>query len=217
MHSKSKNTENSMPAFTPNVILAILVMGIATPINGIGDGWGYIEVYIASYLYSFNDSITTGKVHILFLIMELSLVIGAWIFEPMSSRLGYRETLSLMLVLMATGMIICSISTTIWGFIIPAVLFGIATGLRCLTCTFFMVELMPDNYALAVGLSNLGGSLSLLYWGWVPLLVANPNNDLADIEIREHSRTAYYFGEAVTSRVPYLFQVMTMIAILAVF
>ncbi len=83
-------------------------------------------------------------------------------------------------------------------------------------CSFFMVELMPDNYALAVGLGNLGQSFSLLYWGWVPLLIANPNNDLAEIEIREHSRTAYYFGEAVTSRMADFFQVtMTMATVVA--
>jgi hypothetical protein len=40
----------------------------------------------------------------------------------------------------------------------------------------------------------------------------NPNDDSLDIEIRENSRTAYYFGEAVTSRVPYLFQVTMIMA-----
>jgi hypothetical protein len=61
-------------------------------------------------------------------------------------------------------------------------------------CSFFMVELMPENYALAVGLSNIGTPVSLLFWGWAPLLLANPNNDRPDIEIIEHCRTSYYFG-----------------------
>jgi MFS family permease len=138
-------------------------------------------------------------------------------FQPVTSRLGYRESLSLVLLLTATATFICSISTTIWGFIIPAVLFGVAEALRSLTCSFFMVEIMPGNYALAAGLGNIGTSFGILFWGWVPLLVANPNNTTADIEIREHSRTAFYFGDAVTSRVPYLFQVIMMIAIVAVF
>jgi hypothetical protein len=87
----------------------------------------------------------------------------------------------------------------------PCVLFGIAYSMRILTCSFYMVELMPDNYALAASLGSIGGSFSLLFWGWLPQLIANPNNASPDIEIREYSRTAYYFGEAVTSRVPFLF------------
>jgi hypothetical protein len=80
-----------------------------------------------------------------------------------------------------------------------------------------MVELMPDNYALAVGISNLSEPTSLLFWSWAPLPIANPNNVSPDIEITEYSRKAYYFGEAVTSRVPYLFYVMTMMATVFVF
>ncbi len=80
-----------------------------------------------------------------------------------------------------------------------------------------MAELMPDNYAMAVGIGNIGTSFGILFWGWVPPLVVNPNNASPDLEIREHNRTAYYFGEAVTSSVPFLFKVITMIAILAVF
>jgi hypothetical protein len=79
-----------------------------------------------------------------------------------------------------------------------------------------MVELMPNNYALAVGLSNLGAPISILFWGWAPLLLANPNNASPDIEIREYSKTAYYFGEAVTSRMVDFFQVtMTMATVAA--
>jgi MFS family permease len=194
-----------MPVFTLNLIVAILVMIIVSIMTTIDVGWGYLEVYIASYLYSFSDSITTSKVHMLYSIMDIGQIIGAQIFELVTSRLGYREALSLALLLMATGTFICSISTTIWGFVIPALLFGISEALRGLTSSFFMVELMPDDYAMAVGLGNVGGAFSILFWGWVPHLVANPDNASPDIEIREHRRTAYYFGEAVTSRVPFLF------------
>ena len=76
-----------------------------------------------------------------------------------------------------------------------------------------MVELMPDKYAMAAGLGNIGTSFGILFWGWVALLLANPNNESPDIEIRENSRMAYYFGEAVASRVPYFFWVLTMMAI----
>ncbi len=151
----------------------------------------------------------------LFSVMEIGQIIGAQMFHLVTSRLGYREALCLALALNAIAWLICYMSTTILGFIFPALLWGIAISLRYLTSSFYMVELMPDNYALAVGLSNIGCPVSLLFWGWAPLLLANPNNDSPDIEIRENNRTAYYFGEAVTSRIPYFFQVTMIMATVA--
>ena len=66
-----------MSEYKPNLTVVILVMVIATQIICIDAGWGYMQVYIASYLYSFNDSITTGKVHMLFTMMEVGRVFGA--------------------------------------------------------------------------------------------------------------------------------------------
>jgi hypothetical protein len=84
-----------------------------------------------------------------------------------------------------------------------------------MTCSFFMVELMPKNYALAAGLGNIGEPFSILFWSLAPLLLANPNNDSPDIKIRKNSMTEYYFGEAVTSRVPFLFQFVMVMVIVA--
>ncbi len=78
-----------------------------------------------------------------------------------------------------------------------------------------MVELMPGNYAFAVGLGNIGAPLSTLFWALAPLLLLNPNNDSPDIEIIKNRRTAYYFGDAVTSRMPEFFQVTMIMAIIA--
>jgi hypothetical protein len=78
-----------------------------------------------------------------------------------------------------------------------------------------MIEHMPENYSLAVGLSNIGGPVSILFWGWAPLLIASPNNDTPDIEIRENSTTAYDFGEKVTSRIPDFFQFTMIMATVA--
>jgi hypothetical protein len=78
-----------------------------------------------------------------------------------------------------------------------------------------MVELMPESYALSVGLANIGGAFSILFWSWIPLLLTNPDNLSAKIEMRENNRTAYYFGKAVTSRVPYFFRVAMIMAIVA--
>jgi hypothetical protein len=144
--------------------MAILVIAIASIMTTVDVSWGYIEVYIASYLYSFSDSITTSKVHMIYTMIDIGQIIGAQIFHLVTSRLGYREALSLALALNAIAWLICYMSTTIWGFIFPALLWGIAIALRFLTCSFYMVELMPDNYALAVGLGNLSAPTSYIFW-----------------------------------------------------
>jgi hypothetical protein len=60
-----------MPVFTPKLLVIILVMVITSLMCSIDIGWGYLKPYMALYLYSFSDSITTGKVHMLFLVVEI--------------------------------------------------------------------------------------------------------------------------------------------------
>jgi MFS family permease len=205
-----------MPEFKPNLCMIVPVMVITSMICSHDIGWGYLEPYIASYLHSFSETITTGKVHMLFFVMEIGQIIAAQMYHLVTSMLGYRETLTFALALTAIAWLICSVSTTIWGFIIAALFLGFSLAFRSLTCSLLMVELMPNNYALAVGLSNLGAPVSVLFWAWAPLLLANPNIASPDIEIRENSFTAYYFGEAVTSRMADFFQVtMTMATVVA--
>jgi hypothetical protein len=103
-----------MLKFSPNLIMAILVIATASIITTVDVGWGYIEVYIASYLYSFSDSITTSKVHMLHTMIDIGQIIGAQIFHLVTSSLGYREALSLALALNAIAWLICYMSTTIW-------------------------------------------------------------------------------------------------------
>jgi MFS family permease len=126
-----------MPVFTPKLLLIISVMVIASTITCFDVGWGFLEVYIASYLYSFSKGITTSKVHMLFSIIAIGQTIGAQTFHLLTSRLGNRETLTLAVSLSAIAWLICSISTIIWGFIVPALLWGISAALRYLTCSFF--------------------------------------------------------------------------------
>lgn len=204
-----------MAEFKPNLAVNIPVIAVAAMVVALDGGWGYLETYVASYLHSYSDSITTSKVHILYSIMMGSGIIGAQIFHPVCSRLGYREAMSLSLLLAATGSFICMNSTTIWGFVIPSMLFGIGVALRILSCSFFMVEIMPNNYALAAGLGNVGAALTPTFWGWVPLFITNPNNSSPDIEVVEHSRISYYFGDAVASKVPDLFFATMMISLVA--
>jgi MFS family permease len=153
----------------------------------------------------------------LYSILQGCQLLGSQIFHPICSRLGYREGLSLSFVFMSSALLMCYFSTSIWGFVIPAVLFGSATALRTLINSFSMIELMPDNYALAAGLGNCGGAFSILFWGWISLLVMNPDNERPDLETREYTRTVYYIGEEVTSQVPKFFLVTMFISIIAGF
>jgi MFS family permease len=126
-----------MPVFTPKLLLIISVLAIAYIITSFDVGWGYLEVYIASYLYSFSKGLTTSKVHMLYSIIAIGQIIGAQTSHLLISRLGFRETITLAVSLSAIAWLICSISTTIWGFIVPALLWGISSALRYLACCFF--------------------------------------------------------------------------------
>jgi hypothetical protein len=96
---------------------------------GLDFGWGYIEPYITSYLRLYSDSITTSLVHILYTIMLVSQIIGAQLFRPISVTFGYREGIAICMIIFATGLVICGLTTSIWIMFIGMVFLGIALAL----------------------------------------------------------------------------------------
>ena len=56
-------------------------------------GWGYLEPYFASYLRSYDISITTSEVHILYAFTQYSQFIGSLLFPLIAIYLGHREGL----------------------------------------------------------------------------------------------------------------------------
>lgn len=60
-----------------SVLLIIFAM-----VNGMHDGWGFIEPYIASYLRIHDESITTSQTHILYTLILCSSILSSFIFRP---------------------------------------------------------------------------------------------------------------------------------------
>lgn len=79
----------------PHIKISACVLIIVSFIMALDSGWGFVELYIASYLHRYNQSITTSSVHILYSILQISQLLGAQIFRPICIKLGYREGISI--------------------------------------------------------------------------------------------------------------------------
>lgn len=120
-------------------------------------------------------------------------------------------------IFMSSGLLICYFTTSIYSYIIPAILFGAGTGLRTLVNSFLMVELLPNNYGLAAGLGNCGGAFSIVFWGWTGQMIINDENIKPQLEVKEYNRVVHYFDDTVTDRTQTFFITTFMISALAFF
>lgn len=199
----------------PHIKISACVLIIVSFIMALDSGWGFVELYIASYLHRYNQSITTSSVHILYSILQISQLLGAQIFRPICIKLGYREGISICFLFQSSGLFMCYFTTSIYGFIIPVIFFGTATGLRTLVNSFLMIALLPNNFGFAAGLGNAGGAFSIVYWSYLSLSILNPHNKHPTIIVQEGERTLRYFDSEITNQVPNFFVIAGIIALIA--
>lgn len=174
---------------------------------GLDFGWGYIEPYITSYLRLYDESVTTSFVHILYTIMLLSQIIGAQLFRPISVNFGYREGISICMIIFSTGLFLCSITTSIYVMFVAMVLLGIALALVSLIGPFLMIGLMPDNLGLAGGLGTAGPTIGPVFWSNMAASIVNPANQSPDVLVKEGQQYVSYFSENIANNTPVLFYI----------
>lgn len=186
-------------------------------INGMHDGWGYIEPYIASYLRLANPNITTSMVHILYTIILSTSVISSFIFRKIILTIGYKEGIIVTFVSLGLGLLICYFSTSIILMALGFVFIGCGITVQYLISGFLMMYCMPDNMALASGLSTAGHALSPIYWGFIGLEILNPMNVQPEYEINEGGRLVKYFGQDISDNAPLFFLVNSIIMFISAF
>lgn len=138
-------------------------------IGSLQNGWGFIEVYIASYLIRYNPSLTTSIIQIQFLIMYLSESIGAQSFNIFIDKFGYKKSLVLAFLIYGFGIQISYYFTSFSGLMLTMLCNGIQEGLRMLICPIIMMSIMPNRVGLSGSLSNIGLVIAGYYWGYFAL------------------------------------------------
>ena len=173
--------QNSQRIHTPQTLMKLIIKNIILliifqMINGMHDGWGYIQPYISSYLHIYDPHMTTSKVHILYAIILLSSIISAFLFQPLTKIFSHKGSISFSFIMMSSGLTVCYFSKTLTGMIIGFSLIGLGITLQFLIAGFLMMALMPMHLGLAAGFSIVGHALSPIYWGYISQYLLNPEN-----------------------------------------
>ena len=180
--------------------LTVFIMIFVALTTSFDAAWGFLEPYFASYLKTYNDSLTTSQIHLLYSITQSSQILGSLLFRPISIYFGYREGLWLSLTCMGLAYIFISFSTTLNSMIIPGILIGYSTGSRMAHGAFQLISLFPENPGTATGIANVGSPMSIFYLGTLSNFVLNPNNYEATISVQEGVRVNKYFDHRVTDK-----------------
>ena len=71
------------------VFNAILIILFAM-INGVHDGWGYIEPYIASFLHETDPTIKTSQIQWLYLAILGCSILSGFLLTPIKNLIGFK-------------------------------------------------------------------------------------------------------------------------------
>ncbi len=73
--------------------LTVGLMVLVANLLSFQDAWGYLEPYFASYLRSYDNSLTTSQVHVLYSFTMFVQLQSALLVRLISVYLGHREGL----------------------------------------------------------------------------------------------------------------------------
>lgn len=114
---------------------------IFSMVNGVHDGWGYIEPYIASYLRQFDSEIGVGKVQWLYFVILLSSVVSGFTLIPIKDRIGYKGGIWLSFMLLGAGFIVCGFSKKFEQMVVGFFFIGLGITIQFLMNGFLMMSL----------------------------------------------------------------------------
>ena len=132
-----------------SIAINIIITIIITTTCYLQDSWGYIEPYLASYLYYHNEENTTANTHILYYILMSQGIVAGQIFIPISEIFGYRGGIALSCFIFAFGMFICYLVTSLYMMCIGFIFIGIGMNLLMIIPGFLIQAIMPEKPALA--------------------------------------------------------------------
>ena len=178
--------------------------------------WGFLEVYLASWLRFFDIETTISDVHGLLMLILCSETVGILLFPVLNTRFTVKFMTSICMCLVSFGFLLYSYCSSMKILMIASLLIGASTGLRQLVISFIMVEILPNNTGFAAGLGAMTSSFSVLLFTTFGQYVMNPHKKNPTIEIQEGERAAYYFDYGVASQYPwYTFYLFCMCIIIA--
>jgi len=193
--------------YTNFCIMFLIAMTI-----GYAKSWGFIEIYLTSYLRLTDPEITTSYTHSLLTIMLTSEFIGMAIFPWLKLRLSLKPIVFVAFVFFSSGFWIYTFTTNWIMLIFASISIGIAHSVRALVLNFLAVAMMPDSKGFAIGVANLGSAFGPALYAMCGQMVMNPNHRQPDVLATEGAQVVKYFDKGIAEYFPLYMGLVAMVS-----
>eukprot|EP01015_Nassula_variabilis_P022184 TRINITY_DN403_c0_g1_i7.p1 TRINITY_DN403_c0_g1~~TRINITY_DN403_c0_g1_i7.p1 ORF type:complete len:499 (+),score=56.73 TRINITY_DN403_c0_g1_i7:70-1566(+) len=166
--------------------------------------WGGIVKYVASYLHSFDDTVSAKEMLGVFPYMGLCINCTTSIGVKVAQRIGHKLLVIIGICCISATVFICSFITNYTLFVLVySIGFGVSAGMIYMTPLECALKYFPNKKGKISGIIIAGFGLGSFIFNFVTLALVNPD----DKHPNEHTKL---FEEDVYSNVPKMFRVLAI-------
>lgn len=175
--------------------------------------WGNISIYVLSYFYQFDQSLSLGLIFFLDMFLVgfecVGYNLGAYLLN--SVRLHPKKIIAIGASLSLTGVFLSSFSTSVWAFLaFYCVINGAGLGINFMVSLVCAWEYFPDHKGLVTGIMTGSQGFGSFLFSILSTRLVNPDQLNATVKTED----AAFFESDVAERVPQMMR--TLVAIWAV-
>ena len=175
--------------------------------------WGYVEIYIVSLLKIDSPNISMSSIKLIYFLIWIGAGLTTSTFSLYTKLFGYKEAISLFLMLWGISVLILAFFPTVWNFAMMVFMNGALEGPVTIAMGFLLIDMFPKNISLAIGIASIGTPLSLVVYAELGILLCNPDNILPNLSLKEMGVSYNYFDETVAKNLLKVFLIMGVSAV----
>lgn len=202
LESTEKNKSNKDSIFLMINILFTIIAGMM--INYF-IAWGYLNIYITSYVRLTDPNITSNHINTLFSVFLFSQAPCLYIAKLIIDKVGYSKAIAISVFILSLACLVSSFANGYWLFFVGSIFFGFSYSMYVLSATKLMIIWMPNYIGLASGVGVCGFSLGVSFWGCLSQMIINPDNKPAEIVSQEGLRETRYFTHDIVKNLPHFY------------
>lgn len=171
--------------------------------------WGAISLYVASWLRSYDDSISIDLVKSIFPFMMLTINVMPSFGIKLAEKIGFKVSLTINIIIYSLAVFLCSFITNFWGFfVVYAFVGGVSNGLIYMVPVVLGLKYFPDKKGMVNGIIIAGYGFGSFIFNFIALAVVNQDNVKPTIEDDEGKHE--YFDEDVYGKVPRMLRILAL-------
>ena len=155
-----------------------------------------------------------SAISLLYFLIWIGSAISTISFNLYTKLFGYREIISIFLLLWGILMVITAYFPNIYNIAIMILMNGFFEGASTTGLGFMLIDMFAKNISLAIAISSLGTAFGIIVYAEFGMLMCNPHNAPASLSFKEGPVTYEYFDEDLATNLLNVFFVIGVIAII---